>query len=302
MAIVCIDFDNTVVNGHTHNTITQKISMEKATAQPNNQLDVKSANIPSETESDKLKQWNLVKDFKPRVGAEDWKNLINKLIKEGHTVAMVSFNAFDHIIETYLERVIGLDPETMKKIIFNSWLPEEPEDSNKNKHIDEVVMFAKDLNIEFNDQVMLIDDTRRNTMGAKEDCNCAVVWANPADNNFFDEIDDKLNELIASNKKYRSPGSESPLSTNESSISIIATSASEDEGPIVLVEDKSPSISNTSPASTHFGLFTPKLSINTSITSIESNADNSPISATPLDKNADSADKSKSSPAQSPKH
>lgn len=85
--LIVIDFDKTIVDGHTYQTITKdmtSIAELKAFYEDKNQ---------KYTAAVKAKHWNDVKDFKPLKpdNNKTWKQVIEELLKEGHDVAIASF-------------------------------------------------------------------------------------------------------------------------------------------------------------------------------------------------------------------
>jgi hypothetical protein len=143
MALITIDFDYTIVNGHTHNKI--KYSQE----------------------TNKDSQWDQIKDFATVGNPGEWKHILKTLIKEGHSICIVSFNSYGHIIPRYLLEKIGLSNEDIKKIKVISWLPSRPETANKNQHIQQAKKITRFLGK--NSQVILIDDTKDNIDAASKE-------------------------------------------------------------------------------------------------------------------------------------
>lgn len=152
MGIFIIDFDRTIVNGHTHNTIAR---FYKTILGPN----------PNWSEAEQQAQWDLVKHIPPIATHNlTWKTLIETILKNGHQVAVASFSSYPHIIPTYLREVIGLSDDLVKQIYVEAWLPDYPATANKNKHIMNVLQhfqFSGD-----HKQVILVDDAKTNTDAA----------------------------------------------------------------------------------------------------------------------------------------
>ncbi|KTC66636.1 Uncharacterised protein [Legionella adelaidensis] len=151
LAVVCLDFDFTIVLGHTHNIICQR---EQALAR-------------SLTEDE---QWDLVKDIPPRGGKERWCALFCQMANE-FPLAIVSFNAYPAIIPRYLREVIGLPNELVQEIFIDSWLPENPLTANKNQHLANVLHYFQDCS-----HLILVDDSENNIKGAQEK-GYKTIWA-----------------------------------------------------------------------------------------------------------------------------
>ena len=71
--------------------------------------------------------------------ANEWKKIIMKNIDDGYRVSIASFNDYPEIIKLYLEKTIQLPKEYIDKININAWMPDYPEESNKNRHIDQIL-------------------------------------------------------------------------------------------------------------------------------------------------------------------
>lgn len=155
MLLIAIDFDHTIVNGQTH----MKIMLSQ--------------------ETDKDRQWDQIKDF-PVIGEPgEWKRILENLIKENHSVCIVSFNSYAHIIPRYLQEKVGLSHEDIEKIKVISWLPPHPETANKNQHLRQA---KKIMNFHGkNSQIILIDDSRNNLDAARKKKYTII----PADENGF---------------------------------------------------------------------------------------------------------------------
>lgn len=155
MALITIDFDHTIVNGQTH----MKIMLSK--------------------ETNKDRQWEQIKDFQVIGEPGEWKSILENLIKEDHSVCIVSFNNYGHIIPRYLQEKVGLSHEEVEKIKVISWLPPHPETANKNQHLRQA---KKIMNFHGkNSQVVLIDDSKNNLDAARKKKYTII----PADENGF---------------------------------------------------------------------------------------------------------------------
>jgi hypothetical protein len=123
MALIIIDFDNTITSQHTYHIIQQAISKERS------------------VESDQEAQWALVKNIAAIQCVDGdttltWAELFAKIDAEGHSIGIASFNSYGPtIIPRYLKHVIGLSDELIAKIVIDSWLPSDSEQNSKNKHI-----------------------------------------------------------------------------------------------------------------------------------------------------------------------
>jgi len=152
MGIFIIDFDRTIANGHTHNTIAR---FYKTIQGPN----------PSWNAEEQQDQWNLVKHIPPiTAGNLTWKTVIETMLNNGHQVAIASFSSYPHIIPQYLLQVIGLSADLVKQVHIEAWLPEQPATANKNNHIMNVLQHFKFAG--HKNQVVIIDDAKTNTDAA----------------------------------------------------------------------------------------------------------------------------------------
>lgn len=162
--LFCIDGDNTLIDGHTHNLIWDAISLsrlmhatqewdavrskvaEKIAAKEFSQPKIEywqklftflaEENKWQRIKCDEETQWELVKDLKPiGKGPEPWKKLFHTLCEDGHAIAIVSFSSFGHhIIPRYLRETIGLEHNFVQQhICVVSFLPEDQ--STKQEHI-----------------------------------------------------------------------------------------------------------------------------------------------------------------------
>ncbi|MDX2164056.1 MAG: hypothetical protein SFW07_01410 [Gammaproteobacteria bacterium] len=139
-ALFCLDADGTIIDGHTHNIIWDA-SKENRSILTN----------PEE-------QWNLVKHLPPIGGdSQAWRTLFHTLIKDGHSVAIVSFSSFGkNILPRYLHEIIELEKDFIEKnICVVSFLPEDQ--STKDLHIQHAKEKTGRQNIPAN-KIILCDD------------------------------------------------------------------------------------------------------------------------------------------------
>lgn len=155
-----IDFDLTITQEHVHNLLFQAIYRGFI------------------GEDDLEAQWEHVKNV-PATGSEkQWKALFEKLIHDGHFVAIASFSAHKPIIERYLREKIGLDKDVYQKIFVESWLPENPYKADKSEHILNVI---KHFNFQGKPaNIVLIDDSGVNLAAARKQA-MQVVEVRPGD-------------------------------------------------------------------------------------------------------------------------
>lgn len=152
MAVFIIDFDRTIVNGHTHNTIAR---FHKTLIGPN----------PAWEIDEQHAQWELVKNIPPITALDlDWKTVLKALLHQGHQVAIASFSSYPHIITRYLQEVIGLSEADIGKIYIEAWLPEQPSIANKNKHIHRILQHFKFKGAR--EDIVIVDDSKINTDAA----------------------------------------------------------------------------------------------------------------------------------------
>lgn len=142
-ALFCFDFDETISSKHVHNSIMR-------------------AHLSRGTDD---QQWEVIKNIKPRGSASEWKALFEKLITDGHQVAILSYSQFPRIIDRYLKEIIGLEKEILDQIFVNSWLPDD-QNSGKNKHIRQAIdYFHRDTT---DKNIVLVEDSIENLKMAKQ--------------------------------------------------------------------------------------------------------------------------------------
>lgn len=175
MALFVIDFDHTIVDGHTHSVITRAILSRRVAS--------------DDTEA----QWELVRGMAALGGSDKWKAVFQSLLERGHHVAIASFNSYPHVITRFLREVIGLADEEINRIHVNSWLPPDPGSADKNEHIEQVIShFYPGVGVRpRRDQVVLVDDSDNNIIAAE----VAEFRVIQAENNL--DFFAPLNELIA---------------------------------------------------------------------------------------------------------
>lgn len=149
MDIYILDFDKTIADANTHNLISQTKDKESA--------------------------WAVLKEVKPIGGSLIWRQVFRQLINDGHPVAIASFNSFGFLIYQYLNEVIGLTEAELAKIHIEAWTPINPDESNKNKHIEAIkkTLAFKGNN---NEIVFVDDDTEINIPAAKK-LGCRTISA-----------------------------------------------------------------------------------------------------------------------------
>lgn len=170
MALFVIDFDRTIVKGHTHNVISGAIVARTI------------------HKTDQEAQWALVSGFDAIGGADRWRMIFRSLLEKGHDVSIASFNSYPYIIPRFLREVIGLSDDEISRIHVNSWLPADPSKANKNDHIEQIIgHFYRGLGERpARDQVVLIDDSDNNILAA-EIAEFRTVHAKP-DLQFLDQL------------------------------------------------------------------------------------------------------------------
>lgn len=152
MALFVVDFDNTIVNGNTHNALSSITSLD---------ID---------------RMWGLIHKLPPIGSAEMWQQTFRKILADHHKIAIASFNAYGSIIiPVYLEKIIGLTPTEIQRIHIESWLPLIPMDADKNEHIRGIIRDMKYKGKK--DSIILVDDDLKNIEAAKEE-GFTTIFAN----------------------------------------------------------------------------------------------------------------------------
>jgi len=150
--LFCFDFDQTLVNGHFHNTICNAKLKRK----------------------EQLPQFvdQLLAD--PNMGlknSKEVKEIMRSALQNGHSVAIVSFTSFPQCFEPTL-RKIGLTSEEIALIGKFHGFPTDPK-NHKNEHLKKAMEYAK---ITDNSAVYLIDDDPANCEhAARFGCQAVVV-------------------------------------------------------------------------------------------------------------------------------
>lgn len=180
-AVFLIDFDGTIASGHVHNTLVAAHD---------------AGSVTKELES----QWQYLKQLMEQEGqhhplgsAQEWKNIFETLLKDGHKVAVISFSLFPLVIHRYLSEVIGLSEEQSAQVYIYTRLPSNPKTANKNHHIQHALR-----HFEFHGDmanVVVVDDSSRNIHGAN-DLGCTTIMANTGHSH--------LAEILALSEKLKS--------------------------------------------------------------------------------------------------
>ncbi|KGP64100.1 hypothetical protein EP47_08115 [Legionella norrlandica] len=159
MPLFIIDFDETIASENTHNAVSH----------------ITTGGIDS--------VWAIIKNIPPIGGEEIWQKTIRSIIENGHRLAIASFNAYGStVIPQYLEEVIGLSSEEIKKIHIESWLPMNPDTSDKNEHIQYVI---QEMGYKGSpESIVLIDDDLKNIRSAQAKGYRAIL----ATNNYMQKI------------------------------------------------------------------------------------------------------------------
>lgn len=186
MALFIIDFDRTIVDGHTHNTILTAIRSRGVTA------------------DDKEAQWGLIKTMHALGGSDKWKAVFTSMLENGHHVAIASFNSYPHVIPRFLREVIGLTEDQVSRIHVNAWLPADPVSADKNEHIEQIIShFYPAGDRPRRDQVVLVDDSDNNIIAA-EVADFRAVQAEK-DLMFFGQVEALIAELKVDASQAASP-------------------------------------------------------------------------------------------------
>lgn len=146
--LVAIDFDNTIVKGHTPGII-----------------EVAGINDtpPADQEALKKWQWEQVKNV-PTVGDKQaWHALFIALIQQNHLVCIVSSNPHKHIISQYMQDVLQLEQEYLSQIPII--IIQKAIHPGKTKHIEKAKQCFKNKKY---DQIVLVDDEEDNIESARK--------------------------------------------------------------------------------------------------------------------------------------
>lgn len=187
MALFVIDFDHTIADGHTHNTISRAIMCQAVAS------------------DDENAQWDIVKGMPALGGANRWKAIFQSLLENGHDLAIASFNSYSHVIPRFLREVIGLNDAEISRIFINSWLPSNPRAADKNEHIEQIInhFYPRLGERPRRDHVILVDDSSNNILAA-EIADFRAIHAKP-DLQFLDQLAVLSSELSVDQSQASAP-------------------------------------------------------------------------------------------------
>lgn len=160
-ALVCFDFDHTIVNSHYHNTLAnQNIQGYPKTTGPSVYEKPASNADAVEKATNKLLDNSDTGIKNPEQLAKNMK----QLIADGHDVAITSFSRYPDAIKTTLATM--LTEEELKKVKIVVGFPKDgPESENaKTEHIE---LAMKEFNVTDKSKVILVDDSTKNVNVAR---------------------------------------------------------------------------------------------------------------------------------------
>jgi len=164
MALLCFDFDNTLVKGHFHNTLME------ITEQTAGIYGKTAKEIMEWARSDpRWMKWyqgkiqKLVDDpIKGPKNPAELKDVIQTALKSGHKIAITSFTLFPEVIKPTLVK-IGLAEEEIKQIHLECFLLQDQQQGK----IPHMIQAMDHFNIDDRSQVILIDDNSNNCQTAR---------------------------------------------------------------------------------------------------------------------------------------
>ncbi|HEV2614825.1 MAG TPA: hypothetical protein VGV92_09005 [Gammaproteobacteria bacterium] len=167
-AVFCHDFDGTYVIGNTQRAILEYLGFGHLRSEE--LLD----NLPLIMSAYKEKReecWEVVKKMTVIGEPGDWKKANEKIARDGHAQAIVSFNIFgEDLFPRFLEEMVGLDKAFIQEHIkIISFWPEEGEKADKSEHLDRAKIYAKEklgLTHLPNSLVVFTDDNWKNYLRA----------------------------------------------------------------------------------------------------------------------------------------
>jgi hypothetical protein len=154
--LVCLDWDHTLTKIHTHNmcfdkfsSVLNRLEFKNTSVVPSNyNANPEIIGYAKEIFSDKEASFS----FPVKILAT-----ISTLLKQGKSVAIVSYNNYPEIIYTGLE-LIGLNQEQLSQINVICGFPKN-RDAGKEEHIRCAMELLQNISIE---QVLLVDDDYNN--------------------------------------------------------------------------------------------------------------------------------------------
>jgi len=100
-ALFAFDFDETITSRHVYFAIVA--------------AKLKSTRGVDLTDQ----QYAIASTIEPRGSAAQWRELFEKLIADGHKIAIVTYNPFELVVQRYLKEKLGLSDDVLEKISFN---------------------------------------------------------------------------------------------------------------------------------------------------------------------------------------
>ncbi len=195
-ALVCFDFDHTIVNSHYHNTLaTQKIQGYSNTSGPFvYEKPASNANAVEETTK------NLLRNSDTGIkNGEQLAKTMKQLIADGHDVAITSFSQYPDAIKTTLATI--LTEEELKKVKIVVGFPKDgPLSENaKTEHIE---LAMKEFNVTDKSKVVLVDDSIKNVNVARTKGFGAVsVPIEDKNITYLDELNKEVNKIAQIDKQ-----------------------------------------------------------------------------------------------------
>lgn len=162
--LLCIDFDDTLINGHSHNTL-QSLRVVPGMAQIS-QIEHLSLKFP-----------------------EFMCEAIRSALSTGNHIAILSFTSYQEIIRPTLLRM-GLSPDEIENIFVKGGFPSDNNPLSplgKNEHIKHAMNY---FGIESNSDIILFDDSQRNISAAARIGHVTVKVPTAREEIIFSEYND----------------------------------------------------------------------------------------------------------------
>lgn len=172
---IIFDFDLTISQQHLHNKCAYLLR-QLPSGLIKHQTKLQHDKIQKWDETEISLMWEKLQHDELLIAngkASDWRRIFITLLDQHYQIFIASFSSFGSIIKLFLQHIIQLPDEYMRRIHIESWLPINQD--NKNLHIDRIVSgtfatpiarsvqrLSKAERKKYYEQIILIDDSLAN--------------------------------------------------------------------------------------------------------------------------------------------
>jgi hypothetical protein len=199
-ALVCVDFDHTIVDAHYHWTLS---GSPDRSGKPTTEAFAPAVNnygafvyaAPAANAAEVEKATTALLD-NPNTGVKNPEKLgetLKKLIADGHDVAITSFSLYPDAIKTTLGTV--LTPGELEKVKIIAGFPKDGPGS-RNAKTEHMELAMKEFNVTDRSKVVLVDDSTTNVDVAKKKGFKAVQVPMEAGNTaYLDDLNQEVSKI-----------------------------------------------------------------------------------------------------------